>query len=238
MVDLLLAAFGTSLLGGMRHATDPDHVVAVTTIVARERSVLRAAAVGAQWGLGHTATILLVGALIVGFKLTISPRVGLSMELAVAAMLVTLGVLNLANVRPARAHAHAAQSDADADADGGAGAPAPALPARTLPPFVVGTVHGLAGSAAATLFVTSLIPDPLWALGALAIFGLATVLGMTLVTVALAVPSAYAASRVASLQRGIRLASGVASIAFGLWLAHQIGFEDGLFTAAPRWDAR
>ena len=232
MLDLLLAAFGTSLLGGMRHATDPDHVVAVTAIVARERSVLRAAAVGAQWGLGHTATILLVGALIVGFKLTISPRVGLSMELAVAAMLVTLGVLNLVNARPVRAHAHAATSDAGADA------PAPALPARTLPPFVVGTVHGLAGSAAATLFVTSLIPDPLWALGALAIFGLATVLGMTLVTVALAVPSAYAASRVASLQRGIRLASGVASIAFGLWLAHQIGFEDGLFTAAPRWDAR
>jgi hypothetical protein len=222
VLDLLLAAFGTSLLTGMRHATDPDHVVAVTTIVARERSVLRAALVGAQWGLGHTLTILVVGALIVGFKLTISPRLGLSMELAVAAMLVTLGVLNLVGTRGARgAHGHAR----------------PAAAGRTLPPFAVGTVHGLAGSAAATLFVTSLIPDPMWALAALGIFGAATVLGMTLVTVALALPSAYAAARMATLQRGLRIASGVASIAFGLWLAHQIGFEDGLFTATPRWTA-
>jgi hypothetical protein len=226
MLDLLLAAFGTSLLSGMRHATDPDHVVAVTTIVARERSLHRAALVGMQWGLGHTLTILLVGALIVGFKLTISPRIGLSMELAVAAMLVALGVLNLVNARAPHGHAHG--DDAAAEGSG---------PARTLPPFVIGTVHGLAGSAAATLFVTSLIPDPLWALAALGVFGAATVLGMTIVTVLLALPSAYAAARMVSLQRGIRLASGVASIAFGLWLAHRVGFTDGLFTATPRWDA-
>lgn len=233
MLDLLLAAFGTSLLTGMRHATDPDHVVAITTIVARERSVVRAAGIGMLWGLGHTLTILLVGALIVGFRLTISPRLGLSMELAVAAMLVTLGVLNLVNTRAPHGHAHAR---AAADAMPGARAPRTRTPG-TLPPFLIGTVHGLAGSAAATLFVTSLIPDPMWALAALGVFGAATVLGMTLVTVALALPSAYAAARMTTLQRGIRVASGVASIVFGLWLAHQIGFEDGLFTATPRWDA-
>lgn len=225
MLDLLLAAFGTSLLTGMRHATDPDHVVAVTTIVARERSVLKAAGVGALWGLGHTATILVVGACIVGLRLTISPRLGLSMELVVAAMLVTLGVLNLLGARAPRAHVH------------GTPASKPAAPARTLPPFVVGTVHGLAGSAAATLFVTSLIPDPLWAMAALLVFGLATVVGMTLVTTLLALPAAYAAPRLATLQRGLRIASGVASIGFGIWLGHQIGFEDGLFTGSPRWDA-
>jgi high-affinity nickel-transport protein len=235
MLDLLLAAFGTSLLTGMRHATDPDHVVAVTTIVARERSVRRAALVGAQWGLGHTLTIMLVGALIVGLKLTITPRMGLSMELAVAAMLIVLGVLNLFGARPAHARVHEAAAEA-----GGietAGAAPPADRGRTIPPFLVGTVHGLAGSAAATLFVTGLIPDPRWAMAFLGVFGAATILGMTLVTLLLALPSLYAASRMAALQRGLRVASGVASIVFGLWLAHQIGFEDGLFGATPRWDA-
>lgn len=228
MLDLLIAAFGTSLLAGMRHATDPDHVVAVTTIVARERSLWRAAGVGAMWGLGHTVTILAVGALLVGFKLTVPPRLGLSMEFAVAAMLVTLGVLNLAGMRPAHAHA------------GTAGNAARAAARRSLPPFVVGTVHGLAGSAAATLFVTSLIPDPRWAMAVLVVFGVATILGMMLVTLLLAIPSVFAAARVerlASLQRGLRIASGVLSIAFGLWLAHEIGFRDGLFTGTPRWTA-
>ena len=228
MLDLLLAAFGTSLLAGMRHATDPDHVVAVTTIVARERSVWRAAKVGAMWGLGHTLTILVVGALLVGLEFTITPRLGLSMEFAVAAMLVTLGVLNLAGTRLPHAHARAADATTTATE---------AKPRRTLPPFVIGTVHGLAGSAAATLFVTSLIPDPRWAMAVLLDFGVATILGMMLVTLLLALPSAFAAERLGRLQHGLRIASGVLSIGFGIWLAHEIGFRDGLFTANPSWTA-
>lgn len=225
MVDLLLAAFGTSLLAGMRHATDPDHVVAVTTIVARERSVWRAARVGALWGLGHTLTILVVGVLLVGLEFAITPRLGLSMEFAVAAMLVVLGALNLAGTRLPHAH----------DADGAHVTPSNGR--RTLPPFLVGTIHGLAGSAAATLFVTSLIPDPRWAIAVLVVFGVATILGMTIVTFLLALPSALAPAALARMERGLRIASGLGSIVFGLWLAHQIGFRDGLFTGTPHWDA-
>lgn len=80
---------------GMRHATDPDHVVAVSTIVARERSLSKAGLIGALWGLGHTITIVLVGAAIILFNVVIPPRVGLTMEFAVGVMLVLLGVLNL-----------------------------------------------------------------------------------------------------------------------------------------------
>src|SRR5688500_9123200 len=94
-----LLVFGTSLLFGMRHATDPDHVVAVTTIVARERSAWRAARVGALWGFGHTLTILAVGGAIVLFKVAFTARLGLSLEFAVACMLVVLGALNLFDVR-------------------------------------------------------------------------------------------------------------------------------------------
>ena len=93
--------FAIVLLGfflGMRHATDPDHVVAVTTIVSRERSMLHATLIGALWGIGHTLTILLVGSAIILFQFTIPPRLGLSMELCVGLMLILLGVLNLTGV--------------------------------------------------------------------------------------------------------------------------------------------
>jgi high-affinity nickel-transport protein len=80
---------------GMRHATDPDHVIAVSTIVSRERSVARAALIGILWGCGHTLTIVVVGAAIILFGLAIPARVGLTMEFSVGLMLILLGVLNL-----------------------------------------------------------------------------------------------------------------------------------------------
>lgn len=81
---------------GMRHATDPDHVIAVTTIVTRERQILKSAWIGAFWGIGHTITIFIVGAAIILFNVVIPPRLGLSMELAVGFMLILLGIINIA----------------------------------------------------------------------------------------------------------------------------------------------
>ena len=100
MVNLLsIIALGFFL--GMRHATDPDHVIAVTTIVSRQRSILKSAAVGAFWGVGHTLTIFAVGIAIILFDLVIPPRVGLSMELSVGLMLIILGLMNVFSFRRA-----------------------------------------------------------------------------------------------------------------------------------------
>lgn len=82
---------------GMRHATDPDHVIAVSTIVSRERKISRSAWIGVFWGIGHTLTIFVVGAAIILFDLVIPPRIGLSMELAVGLMLILLGGMNVAS---------------------------------------------------------------------------------------------------------------------------------------------
>src|SRR5919202_680871 len=90
-----LSVLALGFILGMRHATDADHVVAVTTIVSHQRSIARAAGVGALWGVGHTATILLVGGAIIVFRLAIPPRLGLAMEFGVAVMLVLLGVRSL-----------------------------------------------------------------------------------------------------------------------------------------------
>lgn len=90
---LTILAIGFVL--GTRHATDPDHVIAVSTIVSRERSILKAGLIGALWGIGHTLTILAVGAGIILLDLAIPSRVGLTMEFCVGLMLILLGVLNL-----------------------------------------------------------------------------------------------------------------------------------------------
>jgi ABC-type nickel/cobalt efflux system permease component RcnA len=91
----LLAAIGVGFVLGMRHATDPDHVIAVSTIVTRQRSIRQAGLIGALWGVGHTITIFCVGAAIILFNVTVPPRLGLAMELMVGLMLILLGILNL-----------------------------------------------------------------------------------------------------------------------------------------------
>ena len=207
----LLFTFITSLLLGMRHATDPDHIVAVTTIVTRERSVAKAAGIGAVWGLGHTITLLLVGGAIIVFKVALNARLGLSLELCVAIMLIVLGLLNLFNVRASTAGLN------------------------TTRPFLVGIVHGLAGSAGAALLIVPLIDDPRWAALYLLTFGFGTIVGMALITLTIAFPSLLSAAHLPSLQRQLRVASGAVSLVFGLYLAHKIGFRDGLFTSHAHW---
>jgi len=258
-----IAALGFFL--GMRHATDPDHVIAVTTIVARQRSPGGAALVGALWGLGHTVTILVVGGGIILFDWIIPARVGLSMEFSVGLMLILLGIMNLAGVLQLIAelrtgaadgtvhshphphgdyihsHPHSHQPEAH-----------PHDPARTpvgwldrhlgalgvyqsVRPLVVGIVHGLAGSAAVALLVLTTIRDPVWSVLYLLIFGVGTIVGMMLITAVIAVPFAYTGARSARLNAGLRLASGVLSLGFGLFLAYQIGVVHGLLTGQPRW---
>lgn len=94
----LLAILGLGFFLGMRHATDPDHVIAVSTIVSRHRSAGGAALIGAVWGVGHTLTILVVGGGIILLGWVIPPRVGLSLELSVGVMLIVLGAITLAGV--------------------------------------------------------------------------------------------------------------------------------------------
>ena len=109
---------------------------------------------------------------------------------------------------------------------------------RLVRPLVVGIVHGLAGSAAVALLVLATIRDPRWSMLYLVVFGVGTIAGMMLVTAVVAWPFARAGARVATMQRGLRVAAGLASVAFGLFVAYRIGVVDGLFGAAPSWTPR
>jgi len=106
---------------------------------------------------------------------------------------------------------------------------------QTLRPFVIGLVHGLAGSAAVALLVLSTIKSPAWATAYLLVFGLGTMAGMMLMTTAIAMPLAYTGKRFLGASRLMTLTSGVFSMAFGLFLVYQIGLVDGLFRAQPHW---
>ncbi len=254
---------GIVLLGlflGMRHSTDPDHVVAVSTIVSRERSLRYAALIGMLWGVGHTLTISVVGSAIILFNLVIPPRVGLSMELSVAIMLILLGVLNLTGVvrwltekftPPAQSPAQsAAQSPAQSPlrpaAPNGAGMAGNSLDRvvgqfglyQLLRPLVVGLIHGLAGSAAVALLVLSRPsiarsgPLPIWSS-----LELERSSGMMLMTTAIALPIAYTGNRFARAGNYLGVASGIVSTAFGMFLIYQIGLVDGLFTRTGALDS-
>jgi high-affinity nickel-transport protein len=107
-----------------------------------------------------------------------------------------------------------------------------------LRPLAVGIVHGLAGSAAVALLVLTAISRPSWAIGYLLIFGLGTVAGMMLITAAIALPFAYSLQHFVRLNRGLAVASGFVSVAFGLFLCYQTGFVGGLFTGHPNWIPR
>ncbi|HEY6249048.1 MAG TPA: high-affinity nickel-transport family protein [Candidatus Angelobacter sp.] len=265
MVGLLsIIALGFFL--GMRHATDPDHVIAVTTIVSRQKSVRQAALIGVLWGVGHTITIVVVGSAIILFGLVIPPRVGLTMELSVGLMLILLGILNLSGImrwitetvtplhagQYAHLHGHSdVHSHPHSHNPEKRGHSKDATPVswmnrafgrlglyQVMRPLAVGIVHGLAGSAAVALLVLTTIRVPSWAVLYLLVFGIGTVAGMMLLTAAIAVPFTFSENRFARLNRGLGLLSGVVSLAFGVFIVYQMGFVQGLFTHSPRWVPR
>ncbi len=247
---------------GMRHATDPDHVIAVTTIVSRRQSIRQAALIGILWGVGHTITILIAGSAIILFGIVIPPRLGLSMELSVGLMLILLGVLNLSGIMrwitetftPAQSgsHSHTIGNSIVRHSHGHVPEQREHDVAKSqehwmdrtfgqlgiyqvVRPLTVGLVHGLAGSAAVALLVLTTIRVPSLAVLYLLIFGIGTIAGMMLITTAIAVPFKYSKTRFARLNHSLGLVSGIISVAFGVFIVYEMGYVNGLFRHAPNW---
>ena len=228
----LLAAFGLGLLLGIQHALDPDHLIAVSTIVSEHRNFKWASLIGAFWGLGHTTTLFIVGLIVIGLRVTIPPRLGSGLELLVAAMLVILGLNVLRKCfGPERVHLHTHSHNPETlthfhvhENPGQDHAhPHPFKAMRR--PFIVGMVHGLAGSAALMLLVLSTIESPIGGLVYIVIFGLGSVGGMLLLSGIISLPFILTAQRFTVMNRWIRVVAGVASVTFGIFLGWEIGSE-------------
>lgn len=243
-----LSAMLLGFLLGLQHATDPDHLVAVATILTRERRFTDGALIGVLWGAGHMTTLTIVGAIIIGLKLTISPAVGGSLELVVAAMLIVLGVLRLRDALRGLDTVSPGHLVADHDHGGGAGVVhshphahdaehthehAHVHPSRWLAKLgwrggwpagralVVGAIHGLAGSAAVSLLVLATLRSTMSAVVYLVIFGIGTILGMTLLTAIMAFPVSMAL-RYRRARQALALCAGIGSIAFGLVYGYRL----------------
>jgi ABC-type nickel/cobalt efflux system permease component RcnA len=264
----LLSIIAVGFFLGMRHATDPDHVIAVSTIITRQPKLARAALIGAFWGLGHTVTIFVVGTASILFNLTIPARVGLSMELSVGVMLIVLGILNVVSFfrslpdAPGQVHEAAVHSHHHTHGDyihrhPHAHQPEvhPHAPDQTpvafldrvfgksglyqhVRPLAIGIVHGLAGSAAVALLVLATIRNPQWAIAYLLVFGVGTIAGMMVITMSLASALKVVGTRSWHVSRRLAMASGLLSLAFGCVVVYQIGFVNGLFTHNPLWTPR
>jgi ABC-type nickel/cobalt efflux system permease component RcnA len=243
------AVLGLGFLFGLKHATEVDHVVAVSTIVSEQRKLWRAALVGGLWGAGHTASLVIVGAVVLVLRVAISERVASGLEFCVALMIIGLGVATFARSLRARRrqrasvhlhqhrhdgleHAHIHFHETGTEHAPAAAAAAPHSHAVTrigIKPFVVGAVHGLAGSAALTLLVLAQIPSPFVGLLYLAVFGVGSIAGMLLMSGLVGLPFVLSARNLSGLHYGLQTAAGALSVCFGLWYAYETQVAAWLF---------
>ena len=199
-----------AVLLGLRHATDPDHIAAVTTLVASggERASRASARLGAVWGLGHALTLVLFGLPILLFQQYLPERVQQSAETAVAALIVFLALRLLVRWRHGyfNLHAHLHENE---DHHHRVRTPAGA--------FGIGLVHGIGGSAGVGVLILAAIPSTAVACVALVVLAFFTAVSMTLVTTGFGIT--LSSSRVAGAFNGVAPVIGVASLAFGAWYA-------------------
>lgn len=240
-----LALLGLGLVFGLKHATEVDHVVAVSAIVSQQRNVLRSALVGGLWGLGHTASLVAVGAVVLALRVAIPERVSGWLEFCVALMILGLGANALVRALRVRRDVHVHRHSHDGlshvhihfheRGTHHADKPAPrhthAVSRLGLKPFLVGAMHGLAGSAALTLLVLTQVESAALGLLYLGVFGLGSILGMLLMSGLIGLPFALSARRVSGVSYGLQAAAAVLSIAFGLWYAYSTGVANGFWKA-------
>jgi len=216
------SALGTLL--GMRHALEPDHLTAVSTLVTGERSSIRAAMLGASWGLGHTLSLVVVGTVLVVLRAEMPARVADLFELFVAIMLVALGIRAIViavregRIGPAHTHHHGHIVHRHAGA-----APHVHVGRWTLArrPLLVGAVHGLAGSGALTALVLATLTSTAARITYMSLFGLGSTAGMAILSGLLGWPLArIGANR--SAVRALSIAVGCLSIGLGVFWGYPL----------------
>ena len=227
-----LVVLGLGLFLGLKHATDADHIVAVTTFVSESRSLWRSCGIGIFWGIGHTLSLALAGLVVIVFKISIPKWLEARLEFLVAVMLIALGARVLIRTMRGRIelhghphlhsgailhshwHIHTGGEQHAHDHTG--------WTHIGLRPLLVGMVHGAAGSAALMLLVLSTIRSPLEAFVYIVVFGFGSVLGMLLISCLLALPLHWAKERLATSYKPIQMTAGLFSCLFGLYLGIEI----------------
>lgn len=237
MESLGTIAFLTlGLVFGFKHATELDHVIAVSSIVSQQRSVVRSSLVGGLWGIGHSISLLVVGALVLGLRIAIPQMLAAWLEFSVAIMIIVLGVSALVRALRRRGHLHSHQHSHDGNTHVHVHFHEPqnrhaaevkshshAVTRVGVKPLLVGAVHGLAGSAALTLLILTQVSSVWLGLFYLIMFGVGSALGMMLMSSLISLPFVLSGGRLNGVNSGLQALAGCLSIAFGLWYAYETG---------------
>jgi ABC-type nickel/cobalt efflux system permease component RcnA len=216
-----------SLLLGLRHAGDPDHLAAVTTLIASEEpeAVRTATFMGLSWGLGHGTTLVLLGLPLVLLGQYLPEGFQKSAEVAIGVIIVALAVRLLVRWRRGVFHAHAHSHTSGEthrhlhshEANPVHGHTHDVTLRTPLSAYGVGLVHGVGGSGGLTLLLLSTIPSPSEAVAALLVFAAGTAVSMALLSTVLG--HAIASGPVARNFERIAPVLGVLAAAFGVWYA-------------------
>lgn len=235
----LIVGFGL----GLKHAVEPDHLAAVSTIVADRKSIWNASLIGGLWGIGHTLSLLIAGVLMIVFRFETSAVLGMILEFCVALMLIGLGIEALRKLLRggqvhwhihrhggiAHAHPHIHDKEKAHSRDEAAHARTHHGLNLSPRPLLVGMVHGLAGSGALMLLILSTITSATVGAAYIVVFGVGSIGGMIVMSTLIGLPFHLTGDRFARLEWLMRGASAVFSLGIGLFMVYDIGFTQGLF---------
>jgi ABC-type nickel/cobalt efflux system permease component RcnA len=212
LVSILLLGF----VLGIKHAIEPDHVIAVSTIVSESKNIKRSLFAGVYWGIGHTATLFIVGMFLLLAKNTINDTVAMTLEFLVGIMLVTLGFNSLLTLITHRHHHTYTPSEHNRKTR------------SNVKSFFIGLVHGLAGSAAMVLLTMSTVSTTWQGALYILIFGAGTVAGMLSFSTVIGLPFVLTSGK--QVNRYLNNITGIISILFGLYYMYNLGVNEGLFS--------
>ncbi len=222
---------------GLKHATEADHLAAVSTIVTERRSLFGSAIVGGLWGLGHTISLFIAGILVLWFKFEISERTEAMLEFAVGAMLVFLGLNVIRKIAGgAKLHFHKHEHGTHDHAHPHIHVPGQKDEPHTHHGFsfsprsvIIGMVHGLAGSAALMLIVIPTIDSTFAGLLYIIIFGIGSIGGMMIMSFLVGLPFQLTSSRLTRFNLVLQSVAGLISVGLGIYIMYEKGFVENLF---------
>lgn len=227
-IDLILLL---GFVSGIKHALDADHLAAVSTLVSKNKKLLPAIKAGGWWGIGHTTTLMIVGSMVLFFGVIIPEKIAIGLEFIVALMLIVLGLINLKTGIIQKFHIHKHEHDAaehlhiHVHSEGDA----PHDHKHTHPnrnkAMAIGAIHGLAGSAAVTILVLSTLKNIPTGLMYIALFGVGSIIGMSVFSVIIGLPVFLASRRYNNIHRMSIIGSGVLSLIIGINIVRHILFS-------------
>jgi ABC-type nickel/cobalt efflux system permease component RcnA len=227
MIADTIIILGLGFLIGLEHAFEPDHVVAISSIISKGKNLKKTTIIGAIWGLGHTTTLFIAGIIILTLKITIPETIALSLEFLVGLIIIFLGFYVIKDVIENKKHIHKHTHDGTTHTH---------IHSHKVTDehthyhrsFSVGLIHGLAGSAALMLLILSTFNSLILGIIYILLFGIGSMVGMAIVGGIISIPFIYSSKKSRSIYTFIQYLTGFISIGFGSYLIFKIGYLEGL----------